>query len=59
MVSKQSIVSSLNDIIHEIDHGECFYEKEILDDVLDNLNIVKRNLVTVFNEKESDIFDEK
>ena len=38
---RQKIYSLTDEILGEVDHGECFYDREMLNDFLDKLDDMK------------------
>lgn len=39
----------------DIHHGECFYEQEMLDSLLDNLNKMKHLAVALYKENQEEV----
>jgi hypothetical protein len=53
---RQQMADLSYEIDGDIDHGECFYEKEMLDDFIKNLDKMKELAYAYF--KENEIKDE-
>ena len=55
----KNLKKRIEDLLYEIDgdvhHGECFYDKEMLDSLLDNLNTMKSLAVLLYKENQKDV----
>lgn len=51
---RQQVKEMLSEINSDVHHGECFYEKDMLDDFVEKLDKMKILAIDYYNENQED-----